>query len=74
MGDYLNALREAAEMLEKSEVVNETPADNGMGFWTACGRFGKPLEAGEHTVLWMSKGSKDKPGDEQLPGQIKMEV
>lgn len=44
------------------------------GKWTACGRFGKPLETGEHTVLWTPKGSKDKPGDEQLPGQIRMEV
>lgn len=40
------ALQEAAEMLEKSEIINGTPSDNGMDFWIACGRFGKPLEPG----------------------------
>lgn len=54
------ALREAAEMLEKSEVVNGTPADNGMGFWIACGRLGKPLEPGEYSAL-TAKVSGHKP-------------
>lgn len=49
-------------------------ATDWAGKWLACGRFGKPLEPGERTVLWMSKGSKDKPGEGPLPGQIKMEV
>lgn len=40
------ALREAVEMLKKSEVINGTPADNGIDFWRACGRFDKPLEPG----------------------------
>ena len=60
----------------KCTVYGESSAESTdwAGKWTACGRFGKPLETGERTVLWMSKGSKDKPGDEQLPGQIRMEV
>lgn len=60
----------------KCTVYGESSAESTdwAGKWTACGRFGKPLEPGEHTVLWTPKGSKDKPGDEQLPGQIRMEV
>lgn len=54
--------------------ASSSEATDWAGKWTACGRFGKPLGPGEHTVLWMSKGSKDKPGDEQFPGQIRMEV
>lgn len=40
----------------------------------ACGRFGKPLEPGEHTVLYMAKGSARKPAEGPLPGQIKMDM
>lgn len=60
----------------KCTVYGESSAESTdwAGKWTACGRFGKPLKPGENTVLWTSKGSKDKPGDEQLPGQIKLEV
>lgn len=60
----------------KCSVYGESSAESTdwTGKWTARGRFGKPLELGERTVLWMSKGSKEKPGDEQLPGQIRMEV
>lgn len=30
------------------------------GKWMACGRFGKPLEQGERTVLWTAQGMLDK--------------
>lgn len=49
-------------------------ATDWTGKWLACWRFGKPLEPGERTVLWMSKGQQGQARDEQLPGQIRMEV
>lgn len=60
----------------KCSVYGESSAESTdwAGKWMACGRFGKPLAPGENTVLYQAKGSKDKPGDEQLPGQIRMEV
>lgn len=65
------ALREAAEMLEKSEVVNGTPADNGMGFWMACGRFGKPLEPGEYSALTAKVREGPLPGRTNRDGGMK---
>lgn len=53
---------------------SSSEATDWTGKWMACGRFGKPLDPGERTVLWMSKGSKDKPGKGQIPRQIEMEV
>lgn len=53
---------------------SNSEATDWAGKWTACGRFGKPLEPGEHTVLYMAKGSTRKPAGGPLPGQIKMEV
>lgn len=44
------------------------------GKWTACGRFGKPLEPGEYSVLHTVKGNSRKPVEGPLPGQIRMEV
>lgn len=53
---------------------SSSEATDWAGKWTACGRFGKPLEPGEHTVLYMAKGSTRKPAEGPLPGQIRMEV
>lgn len=60
----------------KCSVYGESSAESTdwAGKWTACGRFGKPLEPGEHTVLYMAKGSTRKPAEGPIPGQIKMEV
>lgn len=49
-------------------------ATDWAGKWMACGRFGKPLEPGEYSVLNTVKGNGRKPVEEPLPGQIKMEV
>lgn len=49
-------------------------ATDWAGKWMACGRFGKPLELGEHTVLYMAKGNARKPAEGPISGQIKMEV
>lgn len=44
------------------------------GRWMACGRFGKPLEPGEHTVLYIARNKTRKTAEEPISGQIKMEV
>ena len=53
---------------------SSSTATDWAGKWMACGRFGKPLEQGERTVLWVTKGDKGNSGEGQLPGQIRMEV
>lgn len=60
----------------KCTVYGESSAESTdwAGKWTACGRFRKPLEPGEHTVQYMAKGSARKPAEGPLPGQIRMEV
>lgn len=60
----------------KCTVYGESSAESTdlAGKWTACGRFGKPLETGEHTVLHTVKGRSRKLVEVPIPGQIKMEV
>lgn len=53
---------------------SSSTATDWAGKWLACGRFKKPLEPGEHTVLYMEKGSTRKPAEWPVPGQIEMEV
>lgn len=60
----------------KCTVYGESSAESTdwTGKWMACGRFGKPLEPGEYSVLHMVKGNSHKPVESPLPGQIRMEV
>lgn len=60
----------------KRSVYGESSAESSdwAGKWMACGRFGQSLAPGENTVLYQAKGSARKPTEEQIPGQIKMEV
>ncbi len=44
------------------------------GKWTACGRFGKPLEPGEYTVMHRHRREPRVKAPQVLPGQIGMEV
>lgn len=59
----------------KCSVYGESASEatDWAGKWTACGRFGKPLEPGEYSAL-MAKGNARKPAEGPLPGQIRMEV
>ncbi len=42
--------------------------------WPACGRFNKPLEPGEYTVLYMKKREPRPRAAEVVPGQMRMEL
>ena len=53
---------------------SSSEATDWAGKWMACGRLGKPLEPGEHTVQYMAKGNARKHAEGPLPGQIEMEV
>ena len=59
----------------KCTVYGESSAESTdwAGKWMACGRFGKPLEPGERTVLYMAKGNARKPAEGIHPRQIRME-
>lgn len=53
---------------------SSSEATDWAGKWMACGRFGKPLEPGEHTVLYMARGNNRNPAEGPIPGQIIMEL
>lgn len=42
--------------------------------WTACGRFDKPLEPGEYSVLHQRKRGPRPKVVEVVPGQMEMEL
>lgn len=53
---------------------SSSEATDWAGKWMACGRFGKPLEPGERTVLYMTMGNNRNPAEGPIPGQIIMEL
>lgn len=42
--------------------------------WTACGRFGKPLEKGEYSVMHLRRRGPRATAPEVLPGQTAMNL
>ena len=60
----------------KCTVYGESKAESSdwAAKWTACGRFDKPLEPGEYTLLHQLKREPRPKAVEVVPGQMEMEL